>query len=217
MAVGIVPFLLADLVSERHRAKASALVDIFWGLGMLSGPLWAAYALTTEYGWRLAIVTKGPDQHGFVVQATPLGRRTHDVVVQPLPQAAHSLGEEAAELPRAHAAAAQAGNGGAAGVAAGLVRADGSLRAGRCHPGTRRRSSSRARRARTPRGRARAPPCAGRSAALPGGPGRRSLCRRARRRWRGRRPCRTPPAHRPHNGTTSRTAPKGGKREARRP
>lgn len=56
---GIYPIvfsLLADLVSERHRAKASALVDIFWGLGMLSGPLWAAYALTTDYGWRLAYI-----------------------------------------------------------------------------------------------------------------------------------------------------------------
>lgn len=56
---GIYPItfsLLADLVSERHRAKASALVDIFWGLGMLSGPLWAAFALTTEYGWRLAFI-----------------------------------------------------------------------------------------------------------------------------------------------------------------
>jgi MFS family permease len=56
---GIYPIvfsLLADLVSERHRAKASALVDIFWGLGMLSGPLWAAYALTTDYGWRLAFI-----------------------------------------------------------------------------------------------------------------------------------------------------------------
>lgn len=56
---GIYPIvfsLLADVVSERHRAKASALVDIFWGLGMLSGPLWAAYALTTDYGWRLAYI-----------------------------------------------------------------------------------------------------------------------------------------------------------------
>lgn len=56
---GIYPIifsLLADLVSERHRAKASALVDIFWGLGMLSGPLWAAFALTTDYGWRLAFI-----------------------------------------------------------------------------------------------------------------------------------------------------------------
>lgn len=56
---GIYPIvfsLLADLVSERHRAKASALVDIFWGLGMLSGPLWAAYALTTDHGWRLAFI-----------------------------------------------------------------------------------------------------------------------------------------------------------------
>lgn len=56
---GIYPIvfsLLADLVSDRHRAKASALVDIFWGLGMLTGPLWAAHALTTDYGWRLAYI-----------------------------------------------------------------------------------------------------------------------------------------------------------------
>lgn len=56
---GIYPItfsLLSDYVSEKHRAKASACVDIAWGLGILSGPLLAAYALNTEYGWRLAFV-----------------------------------------------------------------------------------------------------------------------------------------------------------------
>ena len=48
--------LLSDYVSEKHRAKACALVDIAWGVGMMSGPLLASYALNTDYGWRLAFV-----------------------------------------------------------------------------------------------------------------------------------------------------------------
>ena len=54
---GIYPItfsLLSDYVSEKHRAKACAGVDIAWGLGMLSGPLLAGIALQTGYGWRLA-------------------------------------------------------------------------------------------------------------------------------------------------------------------
>lgn len=56
---GIYPItfsLLSDYVSDKHRAKASAFVDIAWGLGILSGPLLASYALGTEYGWRLAFI-----------------------------------------------------------------------------------------------------------------------------------------------------------------
>lgn len=48
--------LLSDYVSDKKRAQASAYVDIAWGLGIMSGPLLASYALTTEYGWRLAFV-----------------------------------------------------------------------------------------------------------------------------------------------------------------
>jgi len=56
---GIYPItfsLLADYVSDKNRAKASAMVDIAWGLGIMSGPILASYALSTEYGWRLAFV-----------------------------------------------------------------------------------------------------------------------------------------------------------------
>lgn len=56
---GIYPItfsLLADYVSDKHRAKASAMVDIAWGLGILSGPLLAGYAMTTDMGWRLAFI-----------------------------------------------------------------------------------------------------------------------------------------------------------------
>ncbi len=56
---GIYPItfsLLADYVSDKNRAKASAVVDIAWGLGIMSGPILASYALSTDYGWRLAFV-----------------------------------------------------------------------------------------------------------------------------------------------------------------
>jgi len=56
---GIYPItfsLLADYVSDKNRAKASAMVDIAWGLGIMSGPLLASYALSTDYGWRLAFI-----------------------------------------------------------------------------------------------------------------------------------------------------------------
>ena len=56
---GIYPItfsLLSDYVSDKNRAKASAMVDIAWGLGIMSGPLIASYALSTEYGWRLAFI-----------------------------------------------------------------------------------------------------------------------------------------------------------------
>ncbi len=56
---GIYPLtysLLADYISDSHRAIAAAAVDIAWGLGMMMGPILGAYALTTDYGWRLAFV-----------------------------------------------------------------------------------------------------------------------------------------------------------------
>lgn len=56
---GIYPItfsLLADYVSDKNRAKASAMVDIAWGLGIMSGPILASYALSTDYGWRLAFI-----------------------------------------------------------------------------------------------------------------------------------------------------------------
>tara|TARA_R110002167_G_scaffold91458_1_gene246054 strand:- start:110099 stop:111442 length:1344 start_codon:yes stop_codon:yes gene_type:complete len=56
---GIYPItfsLLADYVSDKNRAKASAMVDIAWGLGIMSGPLLASYALSTDFGWRLAFI-----------------------------------------------------------------------------------------------------------------------------------------------------------------
>lgn len=56
---GIYPItfsLLSDYVSDKNRGKASAMVDIAWGLGIMSGPLLASYALTTDYGWRLAFI-----------------------------------------------------------------------------------------------------------------------------------------------------------------
>ena len=56
---GIYPItfsLLSDYVTDKNRAKASAFVDIAWGLGILSGPILASYALGTDYGWRLAFI-----------------------------------------------------------------------------------------------------------------------------------------------------------------
>ena len=56
---GIYPItfsLLSDYVSDKNRAKASAMVDIAWGLGIMSGPLLANYALGSDYGWRLAFI-----------------------------------------------------------------------------------------------------------------------------------------------------------------
>lgn len=91
---GIYPImfsLLADLVSERHRAKASALVDIFWGLGMLSGPLWAAYALTTEHGWRLAFILAALPSLPLVLLYAWLGTEPRRGASEGLDGAKHAL------------------------------------------------------------------------------------------------------------------------------
>ena len=56
---GIYPLtfsLLADYFSDRHRAIASAAVDVAWGFGMMMGPILGGIALTTDYGWRLAFI-----------------------------------------------------------------------------------------------------------------------------------------------------------------
>lgn len=54
---GIYPLtfsLLADYCSDKHRAIATAGIDIAWGLGIMMGPILGGLALQTEYGWRLA-------------------------------------------------------------------------------------------------------------------------------------------------------------------
>jgi len=56
---GIYPLtfsLLSDYFVTRHRATASAFVDIAWGLGMMVGPALAVFALSHAYGWRLAFI-----------------------------------------------------------------------------------------------------------------------------------------------------------------
>ncbi len=56
---GIYPLtfsLLADYFSDRHRAIASAAIDVAWGLGIMMGPILGGLALTTDYGWRLAYI-----------------------------------------------------------------------------------------------------------------------------------------------------------------
>lgn len=56
---GIYPLmfsLVGDYFAEKHRATACAGIDLAWGLGMIAGPLFAAVALSTDYGWRLAFI-----------------------------------------------------------------------------------------------------------------------------------------------------------------
>lgn len=56
---GIYPLtfsLVSDYFTSRHRAKACAAVDLAWGIGTVIGPLLATFAMTTEYGWRLAFL-----------------------------------------------------------------------------------------------------------------------------------------------------------------
>ena len=48
--------LLADYFSDKNRAKATAVVDIAWGVGMMMGPVLGGFAMGTDYGWRLAFV-----------------------------------------------------------------------------------------------------------------------------------------------------------------
>jgi len=48
--------LLADYFSDKHRAIATAGIEIAWGCGLIMGPVLGGLALQTEYGWRLAYV-----------------------------------------------------------------------------------------------------------------------------------------------------------------
>lgn len=56
---GIYPLtfsLVGDYFRDKHRATASASIDLAWGIGMIAGPLLASYALASDYGWRLAFI-----------------------------------------------------------------------------------------------------------------------------------------------------------------
>ncbi len=56
---GIYPLtfsLLADYCSDKHRAIATACIDVAWGVGMMMGPILGGLALQTDYGWRLAFI-----------------------------------------------------------------------------------------------------------------------------------------------------------------
>lgn len=51
--------LLADLFPANQRARASALIDITWSIGLLLGPLLGTWAAGTDYGWRAAFIAAG--------------------------------------------------------------------------------------------------------------------------------------------------------------
>ena len=56
---GIYPLLfslVSDYFSDKNRAKAVAVVDIAWALGIMVGPIIAGLALSSAYGWRLAFI-----------------------------------------------------------------------------------------------------------------------------------------------------------------
>ncbi len=46
--------LVADWIGSRHRALASSVIDVIWGVGMMLGPLAGAWALDSVTGWRSA-------------------------------------------------------------------------------------------------------------------------------------------------------------------
>ena len=48
--------LLSDYFPPQHRAKANALAEITWLIGTLLGPVMGSFAVTTDYGWRLAFL-----------------------------------------------------------------------------------------------------------------------------------------------------------------
>ncbi len=48
--------LVSDYFTARHRAQACAWIDVAWGVGMMVGPMLAAFALETDYGWRMAFI-----------------------------------------------------------------------------------------------------------------------------------------------------------------
>lgn len=51
--------LLADLFPADARARASALIDITWSVGLLLGPILGTWAAGTDYGWRAAFLAAG--------------------------------------------------------------------------------------------------------------------------------------------------------------
>ncbi len=56
---GIYPLLfslVSDYFTDRNRAKAVAVVDIAWALGIMVGPIMAGIGLGSGYGWRLAFI-----------------------------------------------------------------------------------------------------------------------------------------------------------------
>ena len=56
---GIYPLLfslVSDYFTDKHRAKAVAIVDIAWALGIMVGPIMAGIGLVSGYGWRLAFI-----------------------------------------------------------------------------------------------------------------------------------------------------------------
>jgi len=56
---GIYPLLfslVSDYFTDKHRAKAVAVVDIAWALGIMVGPIMAGLGLLSDYGWRLAFI-----------------------------------------------------------------------------------------------------------------------------------------------------------------
>lgn len=92
---GIYPItfsLLSDYVSDRHRAKACAGIDVAWGLGMLSGPLLAGLALQTDYGWRLAFLLAAAPSFPLVLLYALVGREPE----RGASEAGHRAGEDQA-------------------------------------------------------------------------------------------------------------------------
>ncbi|WP_044616884.1 MFS transporter [Gynuella sunshinyii] len=59
--------LIGDYFQERHRATASACVDLAWGLGMMVGPVLGTLALTTDYGWRSAFIWASVPNYPLVI------------------------------------------------------------------------------------------------------------------------------------------------------
>ncbi|MCP4987067.1 MAG: MFS transporter [Colwellia sp.] len=51
---GVYPLIfsfVAECISQRHRAKMNAIIDIAWGLGMMAGPALATYCIANNLGW----------------------------------------------------------------------------------------------------------------------------------------------------------------------
>ncbi len=94
---GIYPLtfsLVGDYFQVRHRATASACIDLAWGLGMAAGPLLAGLALKTDYGWRLAFILAAVPSFPIValfalVARDPERGRTEAALSQAIQEGAH--------------------------------------------------------------------------------------------------------------------------------